>query len=118
MMCFPLALFGDIGGPELLVVFAAILLLFGGRRLPSIARQMGKMVEDLRKTSQDFRNQLLHADEDMEKFASGREQADTPPPAPALPAASHDPSAHPAATSAPEPSTAHQEPSTRDHASG
>ena len=58
------ALLGDIGGGELLVVFGAILLLFGGKRLPSIARQIGRTVDDLRKASQDFKNQLMHADED------------------------------------------------------
>lgn len=61
---FPCALFGDIGGSELLVVLAAILLLFGGKRLPSIARQIGRMMEDLRNAAQDFKNQLMNADRD------------------------------------------------------
>lgn len=63
MNLLPLALFGDVGGGELLVVFAAILLLFGGKRLPSIARTVGKTLSDLRKASQDFKDQVLHADE-------------------------------------------------------
>lgn len=63
MNLLPLALFGDVGGGELLVVFAAILLLFGGKRLPSIARTVGKTLSDLRKASQDFKDQILTADE-------------------------------------------------------
>ncbi len=61
----PVALIGDIGGGELLVVLAAILMLFGGRKLPSVARMLGKTVEDLRRASQDFREQLLNADQEL-----------------------------------------------------
>jgi sec-independent protein translocase protein TatA len=45
------------------LVLAAILILFGGKGLPDIARKIGKTMEDLRKTSQDFKDQLLRADE-------------------------------------------------------
>ena len=32
----------NLGGPELLIVLAVILLLFGGRKLPELARSMGQ----------------------------------------------------------------------------
>lgn len=79
-----LALIGDIGGGELLLVFAAILMLFGGKKLPSIARSLGKTVEDLRRTSQDFREQLLNADRELEREGpapSAPEPMHRPPPA-------------------------------------
>jgi sec-independent protein translocase protein TatA len=60
------AFLGDIGGAELLVVFVAILLLFGGKQLPSIARQMSRALEQLRKASQDFKNQLMEANEELD----------------------------------------------------
>jgi len=63
MNTLPIGLIGDVGGGELMLVAAAILLLFGGKRLPSIARTIGKTVENLRKTSQDFKDQLLKADQ-------------------------------------------------------
>lgn len=31
----------NLGGPELLIVLAVILLLFGARKLPELARSMG-----------------------------------------------------------------------------
>lgn len=65
-----LAFLGDIGGGELLVVFLAILFLFGGKRLPSIARSIGKATEDLRKASQDFKHQLMNADSELEETLS------------------------------------------------
>jgi sec-independent protein translocase protein TatA len=33
---------GSIGGPELLIVLAIALLLFGGTKLPSLARSLGQ----------------------------------------------------------------------------
>ena len=67
MNCFSpisFALFGDIGGGEILVVLAAILVLFGGQGFPSMARTLGKLMSDIQRLSQDFKNQLLDADRD------------------------------------------------------
>jgi TatA/E family protein of Tat protein translocase len=61
-----LALLGDIGASELLVVFAAILLLFGSKRLPEVARGIGRALAELRRASQEFRDQFLEADRDEE----------------------------------------------------
>ena len=57
-----LAFLGEIGGGELLVVFVAILLLFGSNRLPEIARSIGRALEELRHASQNFRDQIMDAD--------------------------------------------------------
>jgi sec-independent protein translocase protein TatA len=32
----------NLGGPELLIVFAIIMLVFGARKLPELARSMGQ----------------------------------------------------------------------------
>ena len=63
MNTLPIGLIGDVGGGEILLIAAAILMLFGGKRLPSIARTIGKTVADLRRASQDFKDQLLNAAE-------------------------------------------------------
>jgi TatA/E family protein of Tat protein translocase len=54
---------GTPGLGEILIVFIAILLLFGPRRLPEIARTIGKALEELRRASQDFRDQIMRLDE-------------------------------------------------------
>lgn len=43
-----------IGGPELLVIFLIILLLFGAKRLPEIARSMGKATTEFKKARQEL----------------------------------------------------------------
>jgi sec-independent protein translocase protein TatA len=39
----------NIGGPELLIVLAVVLLLFGASRLPSLARSLGESARELRR---------------------------------------------------------------------
>jgi TatA/E family protein of Tat protein translocase len=58
-----LAFFGDIGAGEVLVILAAILILFGGKGLPAMARKFGKVTQDLQKATHDFKKQLLSADQ-------------------------------------------------------
>ncbi len=61
-MCawFPPAFLSGSPGPfELLVVFLVILVLFGPRRLPEIARMVGKALHEMRRASEDFRNQIM-----------------------------------------------------------
>jgi sec-independent protein translocase protein TatA len=58
-----LALIGDVGGMELLVIMGAVLILFGGKGLPGIARYLGKITRNLQRASEEFKNQLLTADQ-------------------------------------------------------
>ena len=51
-------MFGSIGGPEVILLFIAALLLFGPRRLPEIGRTLGKTVADFRRATNDFRSNL------------------------------------------------------------
>lgn len=47
-----LGLFGGSGG-ETLVIFLVILVLFGAKRLPEIAQQLGKSLQEFRKAARD-----------------------------------------------------------------
>ena len=44
-----LAFLQNIGLPELLVILLIILLLFGAKRLPEIARGLGKSIHEFKK---------------------------------------------------------------------
>ncbi|MBT3192719.1 MAG: hypothetical protein HN341_09220 [Verrucomicrobia bacterium] len=44
---------------ELIVIFVAVLVLFGPRRLPEIAKMIGKTLQELRRASEDFKDQVL-----------------------------------------------------------
>ena len=48
--------------PELLMVLLAVLLLFGAKRLPEIARGLGKSMEEFKKAARDVTDEIMHAD--------------------------------------------------------
>lgn len=43
----------NLGLPEILVIFAIILLLFGARKLPEVAKSMGKALKEFKKEVKD-----------------------------------------------------------------
>ena len=66
-MNLPVGFFGaSPGSVELLLVFAVALLLFGPRQLPKLARMIGKALEELRLVSQDFRDQIMSIEDEIE----------------------------------------------------
>lgn len=43
----------DVGVPELLIVLAVVLLLFGSKKLPDLARGLGQSAKEFRKGLHD-----------------------------------------------------------------
>jgi sec-independent protein translocase protein TatA len=41
--------FLDLGAPELVLILAIVLLLFGGRKLPELSRSLGTSMREIRK---------------------------------------------------------------------
>jgi len=41
--------FLDLGAPELIIILAIVLLLFGGRKLPELSRSLGESMRELRR---------------------------------------------------------------------
>jgi sec-independent protein translocase protein TatA len=59
-------MFGSIGTPELLVIMLVILLLFGSKRLPELARGIGKGIRQFRKAMDDVKEEMDLSDIDKE----------------------------------------------------
>ena len=55
-----------IGPEELALVALLALLVLGPDRLPKVMRDMGKVVGDLRRTSDELKNEFLQADKYLE----------------------------------------------------
>lgn len=53
------------GSLEIFVLFVAVVLLFGARSLPGFARQFGRIMEELRRASWDFKRQMMDADHEI-----------------------------------------------------
>jgi len=46
-----------LGVPELLIILAVLLLLFGARKLPELARSMGGAIKEFKKSVKDGREE-------------------------------------------------------------
>jgi TatA/E family protein of Tat protein translocase len=84
----------DIGLSELLIILVVALIVLGPRKLPEIARKLGRGVAEFRRTTEELRSSILMGDDAGEKPpftdsfpARAREKPAEPgsvPPAPAM----------------------------------
>ncbi|WP_415908264.1 twin-arginine translocase TatA/TatE family subunit [Oleiharenicola sp. Vm1] len=49
----PLAGLFGLGGPELILILVILLLLFGGSKLPQLAKGLGQSVKEFKKASKE-----------------------------------------------------------------
>lgn len=73
--------FLGVGLPEMLVIFAVALLVFGPRKLPEIGRALAKTLRSLQDAAREFEAQLNQEVQELEKAA----HASSPQTAPAAP---------------------------------
>lgn len=57
---FPLA-FLDVGMPELVLILFVALLLFGGKKLPELARGLGQSIREFKKASAGIEEEIKRA---------------------------------------------------------
>jgi len=48
----------NLGGPDLIVILLIILVLFGAKKLPELARGMGSAIKEFQKAKDDFSSEL------------------------------------------------------------
>ena len=56
-----LASFMNLAGPDLIVILLIILVLFGAKKLPELARGMGQAVKEFQKAKDEFNSELHKA---------------------------------------------------------
>ena len=56
-----------ISGPEIVVIFVFILLLFGSKKIPEIARGMGKGLKEFKKATEDIKREINESSSDVMK---------------------------------------------------
>ena len=52
----------SLGGPEVAIIFVLMLLLFGAKKLPELARGMGKSLGEFKKAKQEFEEEIKSGD--------------------------------------------------------
>ena len=77
------------GGLEIAVLAIAVLILFGPKRLPELARTIGKVLSTLRDASNEFKGHLHSMEDDLRKEVEGEEHVALPPSPDEIRAAEH-----------------------------
>jgi sec-independent protein translocase protein TatA len=52
---------GNFGGPDVLIILLIVLILFGAKKLPDLARGLGQSVNEFRKAREDINRELHDA---------------------------------------------------------
>jgi sec-independent protein translocase protein TatA len=60
-------MFGGIGPQEIIVILLIVLLLFGAKRIPEVARGLGKGIREFKKAAKDIQDDMKIEEEDKEK---------------------------------------------------
>ncbi|MBC7646754.1 MAG: twin-arginine translocase TatA/TatE family subunit [Pseudopedobacter sp.] len=63
-------MFGNIGLPEVLIVLVVVLLIFGPKKLPELAKGIGQSMREFRKGSQGLKDELEGSFKDDPKSAN------------------------------------------------
>ena len=66
-----LAIF-NLGGGEIILILAGALLLFGGKKLPELAKGLGNGIREFKKATNSASEEMRHAIEDPLQAASRR----------------------------------------------
>lgn len=81
-----LAFLGPIGGPEMIMIFIVILLLFGAKKLPELARGVGKSMGEFKKAREEFEREITRSEDEVRRD----EKAKTSVPKPVADKETHD----------------------------
>jgi sec-independent protein translocase protein TatA len=69
--------FMNLGGQEMIIIFLIVLLLFGAKKLPELARGVGKSMGEFKKAREDFEKEITRSEDDVRiKEAAGKEAHD------------------------------------------
>lgn len=56
-----------IGGEEIVVIGLIFLVVFGPSKLPQMARDLGRFVNEARRSMDEFKSELMSDDEDEDR---------------------------------------------------
>lgn len=70
-----LAFIGTLGGGELAMIFVVILLLFGAKKLPELARGVGKSMGEFKKARDEFEREITRSEEEVRREKDAAEKS-------------------------------------------
>ncbi|NLT49498.1 MAG: twin-arginine translocase TatA/TatE family subunit [Ignavibacteria bacterium] len=61
------AFIGNLGTGEILIILLIILLLFGAKKIPELARGLGKGMKDFKKALNDVEDEIKNTDDEKKE---------------------------------------------------
>jgi sec-independent protein translocase protein TatA len=61
-------MFGNLGAGEIILILLVILILFGAKKIPELARGIGKGMSEFKKGLKDVEDEIKSADDDKKKI--------------------------------------------------
>ena len=71
--------FGNFGGPDVLIILLIVLILFGAKKLPDLARGLGQSVNEFRKAREDIDRELQGAGASSATLSRSKDEVDSAP---------------------------------------
>jgi len=60
-------MFGNLGAGEIILIVLVVLLLFGAKKIPELARGIGKGMSEFKKGLKDVETEIKSTDTDVKK---------------------------------------------------
>ena len=73
-----LAFIGSLGAPEMIMIFIVVLLLFGAKKLPELARGVGKSMGEFKKAREEFEHEITRSAEEVNRDERPKEASPKP----------------------------------------
>lgn len=70
---------GPIGMPELIMIFIVVLLLFGAKKLPELARGVGKSMGEFKKAREEFEREITRSEDEVRRDERKKDASPKPP---------------------------------------
>lgn len=77
-------LFFDLGAGEIFVIILVIVVVFGPKQIPEIARSLGKTINEMKRASSDFKNEInkevqrIEQEERYQEFLKQKTEPESP----------------------------------------
>jgi len=55
------------GGAELVIIFVVLLLLFGAKKLPELARGIGRSLGEFKKAKEEFEHEIRYSEQEIDR---------------------------------------------------
>jgi sec-independent protein translocase protein TatA len=70
-------MFNGLGTPEIIIIAIFVLVFFGAKRIPELARGLGQGIKEFRQASKDIKKEIEESSKDIEDAINTDEKKTT-----------------------------------------